>query len=169
MSQADPDELLVCVVEIPKGAKNKYEYDEHLGGMRFDRHLMSAAAYPTDYGYLRGTLGLDGDPLDALVCMSEPSFPGCLIPVRAIAMFKMQDEHGIDDKIVCVPIGDPNWSPVASMQDLPQLLRDEIEQFFAIYKELEHKRVDVDGWRPREEALAEVAAARDRFQGSRQG
>ena len=87
------DESLVCVVEIPKGTRNKYEYDPELGGIKFDRLLMSAATYPADYGYLRGTLGEDGDPLDALVCLYEPTFPGCLIPVRPVGMFLMRDEE----------------------------------------------------------------------------
>jgi inorganic pyrophosphatase len=159
----DGADELICVVEIPKGSKNKYEYDERLGGIRFDRLLMSAAVYPTDYGHLRGTLGRDGDPLDALVCLSEPTFPGCLIPVLPIGMFSMSDEQGRDDKIICVPLGDPNWSCLRSLDDLPGLLRAEIEQFFSIYKVLEpDKHVEVDGWRGREEALREVADARER-------
>src|SRR5208282_4175798 len=82
-------DLAVCVVEIPKGSRNKYEYDPELGGVKFDRLLASAATYPTDYGYIRDTLGLDGDPLDALVCLYEPTFPGCLIPVKPVGIFKM--------------------------------------------------------------------------------
>ncbi len=162
MAQESAEEL-ICVVEIPRGSKNKYEYDERLGGFRFDRLLMSAAVYPADYGYLRGTLGQDGDALDALVCLSEPTFPGCMIPVKPIAMFEMEDDKGIDDKIVCVPIGDPNWSPLESLGDLPELLRDEIEQFFAIYKDLENKRVAIGGWRSRERSCAEVEASRRRW------
>src|SRR5579862_6659057 len=139
---------LVCVVEIPKGARNKYEYDPELGGIKFDRLLMSAATYPTDYGYLRDTLGQDGDPLDALVCLHEPTFAGCLIPVKPVGMFKMRDEHGIDDKIICVPLNDPYWNHYEEAAELPELLLAEIEQFFSIYKDLEPgKQVDIDGWR----------------------
>jgi inorganic pyrophosphatase len=161
---------LVAVVEIPKGGRNKYEYDPQLGGITFDRMIMSAAAYPADYGYIPDTLGSDGDVLDALVCLTEPTFPGCLIPVKPVAMFKMQDEQGIDDKIICVPLRDPNWNVHDSLDDLPELLRAEIEQFFSIYKDLENKRVVVDGWRSREEAIDEIHSARERFaEARRQG
>jgi inorganic pyrophosphatase len=155
-------EPLVCVVEIPKGNRNKYEYDPQLGGIKFDRLLMSAATYPTDYGYLRGTLGQDGDPLDALVCLTEPTFPGCLIPVKALGMFEMSDEKGIDDKIICVPVHDPYWNEYEQLDELPLLLRQEIEQFFSIYKDLEGKAVQIGGWSTREEAEREIAAARER-------
>jgi inorganic pyrophosphatase len=155
-------EPLVCVVEIPKGNRNKYEYDPQLGGIKFDRLLMSAATYPTDYGYLRGTLGQDGDPLDALVCLTEPTFPGCLIPVKALGMFEMSDEKGIDDKIICVPVHDPYWNEYEQLDELPLLLRQEIEQFFSIYKDLEGKAVQIGGWSTREEAEREIAAARGR-------
>jgi len=159
---ADPS--LVCVVEIPKGTRNKYEYDPQLGGIKFDRLLMSAATYPTDYGYLRGTLGEDGDPLDALVCLHEPTFPGCLIPVKPIGMFEMSDEKGIDDKIICVPLNDPYWSPNEEVADLPLLLRQEIEQFFAIYKDLEPgKTVEISGWQPRAVAQRTIAEAQQRM------
>ncbi len=157
---------LVCEVEIPKGSRNKYEWDPDLGGIKFDRLLISAATYPTDYGYLRGTLGEDGDPLDALVCLQEPTFPGCLIPVKPLGMFKMRDEKGIDDKIICVPLHDPYWNTHETIDDLPLLLRQEIEQFFSIYKDLEGKEVTTDGWRPVDEAWLEIAEARKRLQQS---
>jgi inorganic pyrophosphatase len=154
---------LICVVEIPKGGRNKYEHDPELGGMRFDRLLASAATYPTDYGYLRDTLGEDGDPLDALVCLYEPTFPGCLIPVKALGMFNMRDEKGADAKIICVPFDDPYWNKYEELEDLPLLLRQEIEQFFSIYKDLEPgKEVSVEGWRSREDALAEIELAKRR-------
>jgi inorganic pyrophosphatase len=156
-------QALVCVVEIPKGGRNKYEYDPRLGGIKFDRLLMSAATYPADYGYLRGTLGQDGDPLDALVCLYEPTFPGCLIPVKPLGMFKMRDEKGIDDKIICVPLHDPYWNKHEELEDLPLLLRQEIEQFFSIYKNLEGKVVTIDGWRSVQEARREIAAAEERL------
>ena len=156
MTEAAPQHALVCVVEIPKGGRNKYEYDPELGGIKFDRLLMSAATYPTDYGYLRGTLGRDGDPLDALVCLYEPTFPGCLIPVKPIGMFQMTDDKGGDDKILCVPLADPYWSNYEEIDELPLPLREEIEQFFSIYKDLEGKRVDVQGWRSRADAQREI-------------
>lgn len=153
---------LVCVVEIPKGGRNKYEYDPALDGIKFDRLLISAATYPTDYGYLRGTLGLDGDPLDALVCLYEPTFPGCLIPVKPVGLFKMRDEKGVDDKIICVPLHDPYWNSHEQLEDLPLPLRQEIEQFFSIYKEIEGGGVTIEGWCPVEEAIREIAEARER-------
>lgn len=154
---------MVCVVEIPKGARNKYEYDPELRGIKFDRLLMSAATYPADYGYLRETLAQDGDPLDALVCLYEPTFPGCLIPVKPLGMFKMRDDAGIDNKIICVPLEDPYWNHYEVVEELPQLLRAEIEQFFSIYKELEpDKHVSIEGWGSRREALEEIAASQER-------
>jgi inorganic pyrophosphatase len=161
-ADGDADEL-ICVVEIPKGGRNKYEYDPHLGGIKFDRLLISAATYPTDYGFLRDTLAQDGDPLDALVCLYEPTFPGCLIPVKPVGMFMMSDEKGIDDKIICVPTHDPYWNEYEELEDLPVPLRQEIEQFFSIYKDLEGKVVSVHGWRSREEAILEIASAQERF------
>jgi inorganic pyrophosphatase len=165
---AERDEhAYVCVVEIPKGSRNKYEYDPELGGIKFDRLLMSAATYPTDYGYLRGTLAEDGDPLDALVCLTEPTFPGCLIPVKPIGMFEMRDEKGPDDKVVCVPLHDPYWNGYEQVGDLPELLRQEIEQFFSIYKVLERKEVEVGSWCPAADAIREIetSEARARHQG----
>jgi len=160
----EPDGRLICMVEIPKGSKNKYEYDPELGGIVFDRLLQTAAVYPADYGFLPETLGEDGDPLDVLVCLSEPTFPGCLIPVRPIAVFRMSDEHGVDDKLICVPTGDPNWSPLQDLEDLPSLLKGEIEQFFTVYKLLEDgKAVTTHGWGAQQEAVTILADAQARF------
>ncbi len=163
-ASAEDATTFLCVVEIPKGTRNKYEYDAELGGIKFDRLLASAATYPTDYGYLRGTLGADGDALDALVCLTEPTFPGCLIPVQPIGMFVMSDEKGSDDKILCVPLHDPYWNHYQEVEQLPLLLRQEIEQFFSIYKELEaDKSVQIGGWRSRADALGEVELSRRRL------
>ena len=98
---------LLALIEIPKGSRNKYEYDEGIGELVLDRFLSSSMVYPTDYGFLMGHRGRDGDPLDTMVCVSEPTFPGCVIPVKPIALFKMRDEKGEDDKVVCVPTHDP--------------------------------------------------------------
>ena len=135
------DEPLHCLVEIPKGSRNKYEWDDALGGIKLDRFLFSSVVYPTDYGFVTDTLGEDGDPLDAMVCVSEPTFSGCLIPVTAIAVFRMTDDKGQDDKILCVPHEDPNWSGLRELDDLPDQLRVEIEHFFSIYKQPEGKEV----------------------------
>jgi inorganic pyrophosphatase len=153
------DELL-AYVEIPKGSRNKYEYDEELGEVILDRFLSSSTVYPTDYGYLIGHRGRDGDPLDTMVCVSEPTFPGCVIPVKPIALFKMHDEKGVDDKIVCVPLKDPGWNEAETLEDIPKALQREITHFFSIYKELEGKEVEVEGWRSREEALEVIEDAK---------
>ena len=154
-----PDQLH-AFIEIPKGGRNKYEYDEQLQAVVLDRFLASSTVYPLDYGYLIGHRGRDGDPLDAMVCVSEPTFPGCVIPVKPIALFKMHDDKGEDDKIVCVPMNDPGWNHAEVLEDIPQPLQSEIEHFFSIYKQLEGKQVDVQGWRSREEALDVIAEGR---------
>ena len=154
---------LHCLVEIPKGSRNKYEWDPEIGAIKLDRFLSSSMVYPTDYGFLMGHRGRDGDPLDAMVCVSEPTFPGCVIPVKVIALFRMRDDKGIDDKVCCVPLSDPNWNHMETLDDLPDSLRNEIEHFFSIYKQPEGKTVEVDGWYSREEALAEIERARGRF------
>ena len=161
-SATEPEAPLICVVEIPKGGRNKYEYDPELGGIKFDRLLMSAATYPTDYGYLRGTLGQDGDPLDALVCLYEPTFPGCLIPVKPVGMFKMRDEKGDRRQDHLCPAARPLLERVQAARGLPLPLRQEIEQFFSIYKDLEGKTVTIGGWRSREEALVVIEESRRR-------
>jgi inorganic pyrophosphatase len=155
-----PGDDLLAYVEIPKGSRNKYEYDRELGGLTLDRFLSSSTVYPTDYGYLMGHLGRDGDPLDAMVCVSEPTFPGCVIRVEPIALFKMHDEKGEDDKIVCVPLNDPGWNHAETLEDIPEQLQREITHFFSIYKQLEDKEVAVEGWRSREEALVVIEDAK---------
>lgn len=152
-----------CVIETPKGSRNKYEWDEDLGAIKLDRFLFSSVVYPTDYGYLPETLATDGDPLDAMVCVSEATFSGCVIPSKVIALFRMSDDKGLDDKIVCVPCNDPNWNASEGLDDLPQQLRDEIEHFFSIYKQPEGKTVEVEGWRSREDALAVIEESRQRY------
>ena len=153
-----------CLVEIPKGSRNKYEWDERLQAIRFDRFLFSSVVYPLDYGMIPYTLAEDGDPLDAMVAVSEPTFPGCVIPVKPIALFKMRDEKGVDDKVVCVPLQDPNWWGVETLEDLSEQLRHEVSHFFDVYKTLEPgKTVVVEGWFPREDALAVIEEARRRY------
>jgi inorganic pyrophosphatase len=157
------DEPITCFVEIPKGSRNKYEWDRETGVVKLDRFLFSSMVYPTDYGFIPDTLAQDGDPLDAMVCVSEPTFPGCVIDVKPIALFKMQDEKGIDDKVLCVPLSDPGWNTLERLEDISKQLRDEIEHFFSVYKDLEQKTVTVDGWYPREAAFEEIEASRRRF------
>src|SRR5215213_4458903 len=156
------EDNLLCYVEIPKGSRNKYEYDKEIGAIMLDRFLFSSMVYPTDYGFIPDTLGEDGDALDAMVCVSEPTFPGCVIPVKAIALFRMEDDKGVDDKVLCVPISDPAWNTLDELEDLPAQLQQEIEHFFSVYKDLEQKKVKVDGWRSRDEAMEQIDAARKR-------
>src|ERR687893_2105040 len=148
------------MVEIPKGSRNKYEWDERLQAITFDRFLFSSVVYPLDYGMIPDTLAEDGDPLDAMVCVSEPTFPGCVIPVKPIALFKMRDEKGEDDKIVCVPTHDPGWNTAETLDDIPAAMQKEITHFFSVYKQLEGKAVEVEGWRSLSEALEVIADGR---------
>jgi inorganic pyrophosphatase len=158
------DEPLMCMIEIPMGSRNKYEYDPELGAIKLDRFVSAAVVYPTDYGFIPDTLGLDGDELDVLVCVSAPTFPGCLVPVRPIGIFCMTDENGQDDKIVCVPVSDPLWNVYFEADELPKAVRDEITHFFAVYKDLDLDRhSEPTGWRDRSAALAEIAEAHERF------
>jgi inorganic pyrophosphatase len=155
-----------CIVEIPKGSRNKYEYDHERDVIKLDRFLFSSVVYPTDYGFVPDTLSLDGDPLDVMVLVSEPTFPGCLIVVKPIALLRMEDDAGIDDKVLAVPLTDPGWNRLESLDEVPDQLQDEITHFFLVYKQLEHKKVEVEGWFPREDAIKEIEASRMRFQDS---
>jgi inorganic pyrophosphatase len=155
------DQLHV-IVEIPKGSRNKYEYDSAMDAIKLDRFLFSSVVYPTDYGYIPDTLAADGDPLDAMVCVSEATFPGCFIAVQVVALFSMSDEKGEDEKVLCVPRRDPNWNTITELEDLPRQLRDEIAHFFGMYKQPEGKHVDVHGWRSREDALTVIEQSRAR-------
>jgi inorganic pyrophosphatase len=157
-------EPLLCVVEIPKGSRNKYEYDAKLGAIKLDRFVSASVVYPTDYGYVPQTLAPDGDALDVLVCVSEPTFPGCVVPSKVIGLLKMSDEKGPDDHVVCVPVNDPGWNTAETIDDLPLLLRHEIGHFFEVYKDLDPGRYsDVKGWGDVEEAWDRIAWARANF------
>ena len=139
-------------IEIPKGSRNKYELDHETGKIYLDRYLFTPMAYPLDYGFIDGTLGEDGDPLDVLVLLPESVFPGVLINVRPVAMYKMVDEKGGDDKLLCV-IDDPRWAHLQDIEDVSQFQRDEIEHFFVHYKDLEpNKEVTGSGWGNKAEA-----------------
>ena len=158
------DELLKCVVEIPKGSRNKYEYDPELGAIKLDRFISASVVYPTDYGFVPDTLAPDGDPLDVLVCVSEPTFPGCVVMSKVVGLFKMSDEKGPDDHVVCVPHHDPGWNYMNDVEDLPELVRAEIGHFFSIYKDLDPDRhSEVFGWGDRAAALATIEEARRRI------
>ena len=158
-----------AIIEIPKGSRNKYEYDHETHAIKLDRFLYSSVVYPTDYGFIPETLSLDGDPLDVMVCVSEPTFPGCLIDVKPIALFRMEDDQGIDDKVLAVPCTDPTWNQLGELDDLSKQLQNEIAHFFSVYKDLEQKAVKVRGWFSREDALEEIEASRERYGTSRDG
>jgi inorganic pyrophosphatase len=154
---------VVVYVEIPAGSRNKYEFDEELGAIALDRRLFTSMSYPADYGFIEGTLGQDGDPLDALVLVSEPTFPGCLIECRAIGMFRMRDEAGGDDKVLCVPASDHRRGHLRDLDDVREYLLLEIEHFFTVYKDLEPgKSVEGATWTGSEDAENEVKASFER-------
>jgi inorganic pyrophosphatase len=152
----------IVFVEIPSGSRNKYEFDEELGQIVLDRRLFTSMSYPADYGFVEGTLGRDGDPLDALVLVGEPTFPGCRIRGRAVGVFHMTDEKGPDEKIIFVPLKDPAWSRVYDIHDIPAELRNEIEHFFQVYKDLEEAKTETRGFGNRSEAEQIIADARSR-------
>lgn len=155
------------LIEIPAGSRNKYEVDHLTGRIRLDRMLFTSTRYPHDYGYIEGTLGQDGDPLDAMVLLDEPTFPGCLIRARAIGMFRMTDEMGGDDKVLCIPVADQRQDYLTELKDLPQLTLLEIEHFFAVYKDLEPgKSVEGAVWVGRTEAEKEIYESWKRASGT---
>ena len=137
---------LHCLIEIPRGSRNKYEWDEELQAIKLNRFLFSSVHYPTDYGFITDTIGPHGDALDTLVCVSAATFPGCMIAVRPVGVLRMTDEEGQSDKLVCVPTDDPAWDEVEELDDMPKQLRTEIEHFYSMYKQPEGKDVDVQGW-----------------------
>jgi inorganic pyrophosphatase len=152
------------IVEIPKGSRNKYEFDQRLGRIRLDRMLFTSTVYPGDYGFVPDTLAEDGDPIDALVLLDEPTFPGCLVRARVIAVFWMRDEQGPDAKLLCVPADDPRHAHLQELDDVPMYEIAEIWHFFDIYKRLEPgKSTETRGWERRKEATRALEEARRRF------
>jgi inorganic pyrophosphatase len=159
----DDSKRLHCMIEIPKGSRNKYEWDPELQAIKLNRFLFSSVQFPTDYGFVTDTLGDSGDALDALVCVGQPTFPGCLIEVRAVGVLRMDDEEGRSDKLVCVPHDDPAWEGVDGIDGLPNQLRSEIEHFYSMYKQPEGKDVTVHGWADRDAAEEAIEIGRKRF------
>ena len=152
------------LIEIPKGSRNKYEVDHETGKVALDRYLYTSMAYPTDYGYFVDTLADDGDPLDALVLLPEPVFPGCYLKVRPVGMYKMVDEAGGDDKVLCVLAGDPRWEHIQDLGDVSQFELDAIKHFFEHYKDLEPgKHVQGSDWVGRDEAIEVIKASVEAF------
>ncbi len=163
MAETKEEVILTVMIEVPKGSRNKYEYDEELGQLRFDRMLFSAVHYPSDYGFILNTLAGDGDALDALVLVWEPTFPGCIIKVKPVGLFKMRDEKGPDEKILCVPLFDPLWNYIECLADVPPHLLKEMQHFFTIYKDLEETKTGVEGWEEREAAIRVIRESQQRY------
>lgn len=138
--------IVEVVVEVPKGSRNKYEFDHDSGRIKLNRVLYSSVHYPADYGYIEGTLAEDGDEVDILVLIEEPTFSGCLIDAKPVGMLLMRDEKGPDNKVLGVPINDPRWHHVTDIHEIPPHLLNEIENFFLTYKRLEAKVVTSEGW-----------------------
>ncbi|WP_202080063.1 inorganic diphosphatase [Caldalkalibacillus salinus] len=152
-------------IEIPTGSQNKYEYDKETGTFKLDRVLYSPMHYPTEYGYLENTLALDGDPLDILVLTTFPTFPGCVISSRVIGVLNMSDDKGQDEKLLAVPVDDPRWDAVNTLEDVPEHNLKEIEHFFKVYKDLENKETKIEGWEGPEKAAQLIDECIDRFPG----
>jgi inorganic pyrophosphatase len=166
--QTAPEQpTVLAFIEIPQGSRNKYEYDEETRTFFLDRVLFSSVHYPTDYGFIPDTLAEDGDHLDILVVVHEPTFPGCLIKARVLGGLDMADEKGSDFKVLAVPVGDPRFSHVQTLHELGEHWLREIETFFATYKLLEPKQTEVLGWRDAEVAHAVIARCRARYASSR--
>ncbi len=157
------ERTIEVVVEIPRGSRNKYEYDHERHVIRLDRRLFSATFYPADYGFVPDTLAEDGDPLDALILLDEPTFPGCVVECRPVGVFWMADEHGPDAKIISVACGDPMWEQVVDLDGLPERLKAEIAHFFDVYKDLEpDKGTIVRGYDGIEAAWTEIESSTER-------
>ncbi len=154
---------LTMVVEIPRGSRNKYEMDHTTGEIFLDRMLFTATRYPADYGFIPDTLAEDGDPLDVLVLVGEPTFPGCRVKIRTIGLFMMEDQGLPDHKLIAVPFGDPRWEDTQEITDLPDYLLSELEHFFAVYKDLEKKKTAVIGWKDRVTALSVLKDALEAY------
>jgi inorganic pyrophosphatase len=161
----DTDPTVDVFVEVPMGSRNKYEWDFTRGAFTLDRMLFSAVRYPGDYGFIPETLALDGDHLDALVILGEPTFPGCTIRARVLGMLDMTDDKGPDEKLLTVASDDPRWRDLHRLEDVPDHLKQEILHFFATYKDLERKFVEVRGWHGREEAMQILHEAHARWPG----
>ena len=152
-----------AIIEIPRGSRNKYEMDHETGRIRFDRVLYSPMFYPADYGFVENTLGLDGDSIDVLVFLTEPTVPGCVIEVKTIGVLKMSDDKGQDEKLICVPVADPTWNQLENITDMNPHTLKEVEHFFRVYKDLENKTTTIEGYGDKAEAEQLLQDARERF------
>ena len=152
----DPPHIVNAIIEISRGGHNKYEYDPKLGLFKLDRVLYSAVHYPAAYGFIPGTIAEDGDPVDILVITGEPTFTGCLVEARPVGLFLMRDEKGEDEKILSVPVADPNHNEIQELSQVRAHFLREVEHFFHIYKELEGKTVETLGWEDSEAAFTVI-------------
>jgi len=159
MASGEFPDIVQVIVEVPKGSRNKYEYDHESGRIKLNRVLFSAVHYPADYGFVIDTLAEDGDEVDILVMIEEPTFPGCLMDATPIGMLKMRDDKGVDNKVLAVPLKDPRWSPIKDIHELPPNIMNEIENFFLTYKRLEAKVVASDGWEDAKKAKEYLRAS----------
>ena len=162
-------ELFNAVIEIPLDCKMKYEYDKDLQVFRLDRNLYSPVHYPGDYGFIPRTLGDDGDPLDVLVLVDTPSFPGCVMEVRPIGVLEMIDQGKGDEKILCVGAGNPRYNDVSNYHEIYPHILKEITHFFSIYKDLEGKRVEVHGWKDAQVAMHLITKAQKSYTEANKG
>ena len=160
----DPPRLIHVIVEVPKGSRNKYEYEEETGYIRLDRVLYFSVYYPGDYGLIPQTLYDDGDPLDVLVMVGQPSFPGCIIEARPIGIFRMLDGDEPDDKVLAVPATDPIYADYKDIVDIPQHFLAEVAHFFTVYKDLEGIGVKPLGWESVKSALERISYAMALYQ-----
>ena len=156
-------EVVRAIIEIPQNSANKYEYDGTLGVFRMDRALYSPMHYPGDYGFIPGTLADDNDPMDVLVLVQQPSFPGCLIEVRPVGVLNMVDNDERDQKVLAVPTRNPRYDQIHTMDQIFSHVKREIEHFFTIYKELEGKVTKMNGWGGPREARKAIVESRDRY------
>ncbi|MBM3786383.1 MAG: inorganic diphosphatase [Acidobacteria bacterium] len=159
----DCPEVVRVIIEIPKNSTNKVEYDGKLGVFRLDRALYSPMHYPGDYGFIPGTMAGDGDPIDVLVLVSEPSFTGCLIECRPVGILKMADDKGVDEKILAVPVRNPRYDQIHTLDQIFPHVRREVEYFFSIYKELQGVVPKMEGWEGPPEARKAIIESRARF------
>ena len=153
---SDIPNVITAIIEIPKGSRNKYEYDKDIEAFALDRVLYSSVTYPADYGFIPQTLYDDGDPMDIMVLMEQPTFTGCVIEARPIGIMKMIDGGDKDYKILAVPVEDPKFDEVLDIGDVPSHLKEEISEFFKTYKNLEGKKTEVLGWENKEVAEFET-------------
>ncbi|PWA12403.1 inorganic diphosphatase [Pueribacillus theae] len=157
------NKVVEAFIEIPTGSQNKYEFDKEKGVFKLDRVLFSPMHYPAEYGYLDNTLALDGDPLDILVYTTFPTFPGCVIDARVIGVLIMSDDKGKDEKLLAVPVEDPRFNHVTTLEDLPGHVLKEIAHFFQVYKDLENKETVIEGWEGPEQAAKLIDECLERY------